>query len=355
MKKQILYAMVTFSILLTSCGEKKKDIEAEIQYFNEVKVNKEQADIEKDGLMPELYQITQPINIDDVSYVFSPLFIKRVDDGKKFEMDYLSKKGRNYKKINAITRAHREYFKDGNDTEIQDGLTAPSQQKIDFDVYVNQNKTKENYFFIDFNGNLKIDGEEAPSSAEQLTKKIEKYIRSKQEKDKKGKHAAEVEIDKIVIVVTPNYYAANVQEPVQPADTSTQIINTPLSPIQQPEQLKPANKKDNIKEGGQTPTTSACQQQHPSFDKFFAILTDKSISSNCKSDMIKKDYLKYFTSDAQIENVHNGDCEGQAQDISGFLTTYINSGYHIYLQNCNTDIKTGGRYKLLHVQVIRAK
>lgn len=148
------------------------------------------------------------------------------------------------------------------------------------------------------------------------------------------------------------------QQPAVPVDTSSQTKDTSklITPPSQPEPPKPERNKDDKGSVDVPPTpTMPCQQQHPSFDKFFGILTDKSISSDCKSDMIKKDYLKYFTSDAQIENVHNGDCEGQAQDISGFLTTYINSGYHIYPQNCNTDIKPGGRYKLLHVQVIRAK
>ena len=242
MKKYFLYIISIFSLFLTSCvSEKLEQIEVEVQFFNEIKVNKEE-NIEKEGLLPELYEATKPMNIDKVDYVFFPLSVKRVDSGKKIEIDYLNKKGRNYKKINAIIRAHREYFKDGKDTEVDDRLTAPLQQKTDFDAYVNQNKSKENYFFIDFNGNLKIDGEEVPSSAEQLSKKIEKYILSKV--DKKNKKN---ELDKIVIVITPNYYFGGEPIVVIPSvgndtiDTTTSSQPQILSFSAQPKSIQKGN------------------------------------------------------------------------------------------------------------------
>lgn len=315
-------------MLLTSCGEKMKQIEAEIQYFNEIKVNKDASNVEKEGLMPELYELTKPLKINNTDYYFSPLSVKRVDNSKKNELEYLNKKGRNYKKINAITRAHREYFKDGKDTEIDPGLTAVSQQKIDFDAYVNQNKSKPNYFFIDFNGNLKIDGEEAPSSVEQLSKKIDKYITDIEDKNKKDKKNSGEELDKIVIVVTPNYYAAkNQTEKFDTTSTEIKISETP-QPTQKNSEVKEENNNQVI-----TPPKPT-QQIASSLEDLLYKLTSTEYKDNEKETLASSGYLNYFTSNATVSIVDNNGDPVDAYPIKQYIG---------HIRNRNIKIRTVSR------------
>ena len=278
--------IIFLSVFLLSCGsEEIVKVEMEIQYFNEIDINTDEKEIEKLGLIPELYEISKPFKINDAHYVFRPLSIKRVDLSRKIEIDYLNKKGRNYEKINAIIRAHREYFKDGKDVELDKDLSIPVQQKLDFDSYVNENKDKANYFFIDFNGNLKINGEEVPSSEEQLVKKIEKFIlSSNKEKEQKP------EFTKIVVVVTPNYYKAPIE--IEPIDTTANI--TEVIPV---EPSAPEGKTTPIVKPDPKPLTK--QETAGSLDEYFKKLGNSSIPYEAKVNL-RKGVLNYFKPGATV-------------------------------------------------------
>lgn len=345
MRNNLFYLILIFSVLLTSCGGKMEKIDTEIQYFNDIQISKDKSQIEKDGLMPELYELSKPVNIDKVDYVFSPLSIKRLDIGKKIELDYLTKKGRNYKKINAIIRAHREYFKDGKDTEVDPSLIAPFQQKIDFDAYVTANKSKPNYFFIDFNGNLKIDGEEAPSSVEQLSRKIEKYIESKQVNDKKSKKSESEVIGPIVIVVTPSYYEAKQIEMI-PEPTKESALNTTIPVKEKPETIdKPI---EVYKAKTEKANETAVQIAANSAQDFILKVNNRNISDNKKQAMIDN-YTKFFTTDAIVVIVDNNGIPLDFKSIKSYISIIRGSGRNIQFQS-EGIVMSGNKYQKLNVR-----
>lgn len=329
--------------LLSACTtEKIKNTEMEIHYFNEVKVN----DKEGKDKLPELYEITKPLHLDKEVYVFMPLSIKREDIGKLIEVDYLIKKGRNYKKINAIERAHRELFKDGKDLELDKNLTIPVQNKLDFDAYVSANKSKPNYFFIDFNGNLKIDGEDVPNSSEQLQKKIEKYIQSLK---RNNEDAENKEIDKIVIIVTPNYYQAQNSVSIQ---TDSTLNKTTPEVVKDIATGPVPRAKDNVAKlppAAPPPGPSKPNQiVASSMEDFITKVASSTIPDNQKQNMIDN-YTQFFTPDAKIVIRDNNNQMVDFKGIKSYISLIRSTGKKVIPLN-EENLMQGGRYLKLNVR-----
>ncbi len=346
MKNIINFLLPILFLIFYSCeSEKIEKVEMEVQYFNEIKVNTDKEDIEKNGSIPDLFEMTKYIIIENTAYVFSPLYVKRIDLSNKIEIDYLNKKGRNFEKIKAIERAHREYFKDGIDFELDDRFKQINQTKIDFDDYVNKHKSKPNYFFIDFNGNLKVDGNDAPSSSEQLAKKIEKYILSNNTNKKKKE---ETTIEKIIVVVTPNYYKSDFTE------SDKKLDDTPPTPVKEVE-------KEKIKSGSggaippqppPPPTkTEKCNAQlsASSIEDWLYKLTSTSFD-DCRKDNLASNYSEFFESNAKVVLVDNiGNPMQTFSSVSSYVSRIRGKNRKIKVDDENS-IVNGGRYTKLAVR-----
>lgn len=341
MKLRILSIGFILFFLSACTTEKINNTEMEIHYFNEVKVNDK---VGKDKL-PELYEITKPLHLDKEVYVFMPLSIKREDIGKLVEIDYLTKKGRNYKKINAIERAHRELFKDGKDFELDKNLTIPVQNKLDFDAYVATYKSKPNYFFIDFNGNLKIDGEDVPNSSEQLQKKIEKYFQSL----KRNKEEAEnKEIDKIVIIVTPNYYQSQNSVSVQ---TDSTLNKTTPEDVKDIATVPVPKSKDNVAISPPPPPPGPSKPNQivaSSMEDFIAKVASSTIPDNQKQNMIDN-YTQFFTPDAKIVIRDNNNQMVDFKGIKSYISLIRSTGKKVIPQYEENQMHAG-KYQKLNVR-----